>query len=90
MLYFIQNLSQINFYIGMCTKLVERLLKTRKMATAMSNLDTIVMSVGGSLIVPDQIDTAFLTELKKFIEKETICFTSKFVKKKTHGECTWL
>lgn len=71
MLYFIQNFSQINFYIEMCTKLVERLLKTRKMATAMSNLDTIVMSVGGSLIVPDQIDIAFLTELKKFIEKET-------------------
>ena len=41
------------------------------MATTMSNTDTIVMSVGGSLIVPDQIDTAFLAELKKFINKET-------------------
>lgn len=33
--------------------------------------DTIVMSVGGSLIVPDQIDTHFLTSLKEVIEKET-------------------
>jgi len=37
----------------------------------MLNTETIVMSVGGSLIVPDQIDTAFLSDLKKFIEKET-------------------
>ena len=29
--------------------------------------ETIVMSVGGSLIVPDQIDTAFLKRLRKFI-----------------------
>lgn len=29
------------------------------------------MSVGGSLIVPDQIDTAFLTNLKELILKET-------------------
>lgn len=29
------------------------------------------MSVGGSLIVPDQIDTAFLRALKEFIEQET-------------------
>ncbi len=29
------------------------------------------MSVGGSLIVPDQIDTSFLTNLKKFIQIET-------------------
>jgi uridylate kinase len=33
--------------------------------------ETIVMSVGGSLIVPDQIDTTFLTNLKNFIETET-------------------
>jgi uridylate kinase len=33
--------------------------------------ETIVMSVGGSLIVPDQIDTHFLTTLKNFIDTET-------------------
>lgn len=33
--------------------------------------ETIVMSVGGSLIVPDQIDTAFLSSLKELIEFET-------------------
>lgn len=37
----------------------------------MSQTETIVMSVGGSLIVPDQIDTTFLTALKKLIETET-------------------
>lgn len=37
----------------------------------MSYTETIVMSVGGSLIVPDQIDTAFLRALKEFIEQET-------------------
>lgn len=31
-------------------------------------METIVMSVGGSLIVPDQVDTAFLKKLKSFIE----------------------
>jgi uridylate kinase len=33
--------------------------------------ETIVMSVGGSLIVPDNIDTTFLTKLKNFIDSET-------------------
>jgi uridylate kinase len=37
----------------------------------MSNHETIVMSVGGSLIVPDQIDTVFLSQLKNFIISET-------------------
>lgn len=37
----------------------------------MSTKETIVMSVGGSLIVPDAIDTTFLTNLKSFIEAET-------------------
>ncbi len=37
----------------------------------MSTQETIVMSVGGSLIVPDQIDTDFLSKLKTFIETET-------------------
>lgn len=37
----------------------------------MSESETIVMSVGGSLIVPDTIDTVFLKNLKSFIEKQT-------------------
>ncbi|MFT7645172.1 MAG: uridylate kinase [Candidatus Paceibacteria bacterium] len=37
----------------------------------MNTHETIVMSVGGSLIVPDQIDTDFLKKLKTFIETET-------------------
>lgn len=37
----------------------------------MNNIETIVMSVGGSLIVPDAIDNKFLLSLKKFIETET-------------------
>ncbi|MFT5037135.1 MAG: uridylate kinase [Candidatus Azotimanducaceae bacterium] len=37
----------------------------------MQNQETIVMSVGGSLIVPDQIDTAFLSSLKDLVTKET-------------------
>lgn len=41
------------------------------MADVMSAQETIVMSVGGSLIVPDQIDTDFLTNLKNLIESET-------------------
>jgi uridylate kinase len=31
--------------------------------------ETIVISVGGSLIVPEGIDTAFLASLKQLIEK---------------------
>lgn len=37
----------------------------------MSETETIVMSVGGSLIVPGEIDTVFLTNLKNFIHSET-------------------
>lgn len=37
----------------------------------MSHTETIVMSVGGSLIVPDQIDTAFLSTLRSLIEEQT-------------------
>ncbi len=33
--------------------------------------ETIVISVGGSLIVPDQIDTSFLSRLKELIVRET-------------------
>jgi uridylate kinase len=37
----------------------------------MDSQETVVMSVGGSLIVPDQIDTNFLSTFKKFIDDET-------------------
>jgi uridylate kinase len=37
----------------------------------MSTTETIVMSVGGSLIVPDQIDTAFLQSFKNFVDTHT-------------------
>ena len=37
----------------------------------MSEKQTVVMSVGGSLIVPDQIDTEFLTKLKTIVDRET-------------------
>ena len=37
----------------------------------MSKTETIVMSVGGSLIVPGEIDTHFLSSLKDLIETET-------------------
>ena len=37
----------------------------------MDSKETIVMSVGGSLIVPDQIDSDFLSKFKKFIDEET-------------------
>ena len=45
----------------------------------MSNQETIVMSVGGSLIVPDQIDTAFLGKLKTFIDEETARNDRRFI-----------
>jgi uridylate kinase len=41
--------------------------------------ETIVMSVGGSLIVPDQIDTTFLTKLKNFIDTETATNGRRFI-----------
>ncbi|MCA9359136.1 UMP kinase [Candidatus Kaiserbacteria bacterium] len=37
----------------------------------METIETIVMSVGGSLIVPDQIDSSFLSKLKSFVDTET-------------------
>lgn len=36
----------------------------------MDTQETVVMSVGGSLIVPDQIDTDFLKSLKGFVDKQ--------------------
>ena len=41
--------------------------------------ETIVMSVGGSLIVPGAIDTTFLTSLKKFIDMETTSKGRRFI-----------
>jgi len=41
------------------------------MFSDMDTRETIVMSVGGSLIVPDQIDTDFLKTLKTFIDTQT-------------------
>jgi len=41
--------------------------------------ETIVMSVGGSLIVPDAIDTQFLTNLKNLIERQTSAFGRRFI-----------
>jgi uridylate kinase len=42
-------------------------------------METIVMSVGGSLIVPDQIDTNFLTNFKTFIEAEVNTTDRRFI-----------
>lgn len=41
--------------------------------------ETIVMSVGGSLIVPGQIDTTFLTNLKTFIDTQTTEYGRRFI-----------
>lgn len=41
--------------------------------------ETIVMSVGGSLIVPDEIDTNFLSSLKDFIVTETTQHGRRFI-----------
>ena len=42
-------------------------------------METIVVSVGGSLIVPDQIDTQFLASLKNFIETAGASGSRRFV-----------
>jgi uridylate kinase len=41
--------------------------------------ETIVMSVGGSLIVPDHIDTFFLTSLKNLIEEQIATHGRRFI-----------
>ena len=41
--------------------------------------ETIVMSVGGSLIVPGGIDTTFLKDLKQFIDFETTSKGRRFI-----------
>lgn len=45
----------------------------------MSTSEIIVMSVGGSLIVPDSIDTSFLTALKAFVTDQTTNHGRRFV-----------
>jgi len=45
----------------------------------MSKPETIVMSVGGSLIVPDQIAVDFLLKLKTFVEAETTSNGRRFI-----------
>jgi uridylate kinase len=51
----------------------------RTMHPDMSDTETIVMSVGGSLIVPDGIDTTFLANLKQFIDMETTQKGRRFI-----------
>lgn len=41
--------------------------------------ETIIMSVGGSLIVPDQIDTDFLAQLRAFIIEQTTTRGRRFI-----------
>lgn len=41
--------------------------------------ETIIMSVGGSLIVPNDIDTAFLSDLHSFITKQTTAHGRRFI-----------
>ncbi len=45
----------------------------------MSTHETVVMSVGGSLIVPDAIDTHFLTSLKSLIEQQITVHERRFI-----------
>ena len=45
----------------------------------MTTPETIVMSVGGSLIVPDGIDTEFLAVLKNFIDDQTTNYGRRFI-----------
>lgn len=45
----------------------------------MQYTDTVVVSVGGSLIVPDEIDTDFLTTLKTFITDQTTNHGRRFI-----------
>jgi uridylate kinase len=42
-------------------------------------METIVMSVGGSLIVPDQIDTAFLNSFKNFVGEAVAGGNRRFI-----------
>lgn len=45
----------------------------------MHTQETVVMSVGGSLIVPDAIDTQFLTGLRNLIERQISAYGRRFI-----------
>lgn len=45
----------------------------------MQEYETVVMSVGGSLIVPDAIDTRFLSDLKDLIERQMNAYGRRFI-----------
>jgi uridylate kinase len=45
----------------------------------MQEPETIVMSVGGSLIVPDAIDTQFLTRFRNLIERQIVSSGKRFI-----------
>ncbi len=45
----------------------------------MQKRETVVMSVGGSLIVPDAIDTLFLADFKNLIEREIASTGRRFI-----------
>jgi uridylate kinase len=45
----------------------------------MQEQETVVMSVGGSLIVPDSIDTLFLADFKNLIEHQHTTFGRRFI-----------
>lgn len=52
------------------TQVRGRLLPVRYSKDIMNTKETIIISVGGSLIVPDQIDTEFLTKLNTFVRTQ--------------------
>lgn len=45
----------------------------------MQKHETVVMSVGGSLIVPEAIDTRFLSDLKNLIERQMSAYGRRFI-----------
>jgi len=45
----------------------------------MHTKETIILSVGGSLIVPDQIDTGFLTNLRNLVEHQIASYGRRFI-----------
>ena len=57
----------------------ELLQKTRTIDIVMPQPETIIMSVGGSLIVPEQIDTTFLSNLKDLIHTEAATSGRRFI-----------
>lgn len=45
----------------------------------MHTKETIILSVGGSLIVPDQIDITFLTNLRNLVEHQIAAYGRRFI-----------